>query len=105
MWEEKECLSDAEGRWLIVKGRCFAKDFTLATIYAPNTGQTSYLCQFIEKVVEVTEGTLVIGGDWNVAMDPELDVSHGRPSLSHRGIKSLKRKKGISNRSLAYALP
>lgn len=76
--------------WMLIKGRCYGRTFTFATIYAPNSGQAPYFWQVRETIEDFVEGTLILGGDWNVAINLALDISHSRSLLSSQNIKSLK---------------
>uniref|UniRef100_A0A6I8Q0W0 exodeoxyribonuclease III n=1 Tax=Xenopus tropicalis TaxID=8364 RepID=A0A6I8Q0W0_XENTR len=56
-------LSDNEGRFLLIKGEIASLKITLANIYAPNKGQTSFLCKFLKTLEDFQEGLTIIGGD------------------------------------------
>ena len=59
--------------------------FLLVNIYAPNKVREQ--CEFfsglekmIEKLNTSAEQKIVVGGDFNVAIDPDLDCSGGNPT-------------------------
>lgn len=47
---------------------------TLATINAPNLYQDTFLCKIHTKLVEVAEGKLILGGDFNIPLAPGVDT-------------------------------
>lgn len=86
----RERFSDPEGRLLFVKGSLCGRLYTLAAIYAPNVGQVPFLESALNKLRVFVEGEIVVGGDFNVVLDPSLDPS-GRASLPYSMIKRWKR--------------
>ena len=76
---------DNEGRYITMEAEVQSSNFLFVNIYAPNKVQEQ--CQFfdklnktIEDLVVNDEHKIVIGGDFNVALDTELDCSGGNPS-------------------------
>lgn len=68
-------VADEEGRYILVKGFIDHKEVTLLNVYRPpGTGK-----QFIKKVFDLlcTEmsGVVICGGDWNMHLNPLLDIS------------------------------
>lgn len=62
--------SDTEDRTMFVKGQIGARTYTLAALYAPNTAQIQFLEDMLNKLESFTEGTLILGGDLNLVLDP-----------------------------------
>lgn len=91
-WELIEVKSDSEGRWLGVKGRCFGKLVTFGTIYAPNSGQIVFIEKAMDEMMEFAEGTLIMGGDLNLAINPELDSSKGKTEIPKLRLRKFKRE-------------
>lgn len=75
---------DPLGRYVLIKGHINNLKYTIASVYLPPTEQLSALKDFISLMNEFREGTLVIGGDFNIALEPKLDSSTGLSSLSHK---------------------
>lgn len=46
------------------------RSLTIANIYAPNTGQISFLENVLDKLDEFSQGDLLLEGDFNLALDP-----------------------------------
>ena len=83
----KSVRSDEEGRYLILETTIQDVPFLLVNIYAPNT--TTKQSLFFQTLSELIndEGyndpdyKIILGGDLNVSMDPDLDCSGGNPGL------------------------
>ena len=81
----KSINADNEGRYLIIEAEVQGSAYLLVNIYAPNKVQEQ--CHFfqnvnksIENLVVDKEHKIFIGGDFNVALNSELDCSGGSPS-------------------------
>ena len=84
-FEYKSSVLDTNGRYILIDATVQGSDFLLVNIYAPNKVQEQ--CEFfsgLEKMVEEfntsAEQKIVVGGDFNVAIDPDLDCSGGNPT-------------------------
>lgn len=58
----QDTWTDSEGRILFVKGTLGKQSCTLATFYAPNSGQVAFIEGALEKLGEFSEGVLILGG-------------------------------------------
>ena len=83
----KSVRSDEEGRYLILETTIQDVPFLLVNIYAPNTtSKQSLLFQTLSELI-YDEGynesvyKIILGGDLNITMDPDLDCSGGNPVL------------------------
>lgn len=85
-----DTMTDNQGRFLFLKGSCKGRKLTLANIYAPNSGQVSFFKKFILKLTTFQEGTLILGGDFNVSLNPLLDTSNGNSSLPYSALKTIR---------------
>ena len=74
-----------EGRLLIVKIEVEDKQFTLVNIYGPNSDNTNFFQKLTQFIGENEEDRFIIGGDFNVVIDPDLDKKGG---IKNRNIKS-----------------
>ena len=84
-FEVKSSLSDSKGRYIMIDATVQESDFLLVNIYAPYKVQEQ--CEFfrgLEKMIEKlntnAEQKNVVGGDFNVAIDPDLECSGGNPT-------------------------
>ena len=76
---------DFEGRYILLNATVQGSDFLLANIYAPNKVHEQceffkHLYKLIENLHVSTEQNIVIGGDYNVILNPDLDCSGGNPT-------------------------
>lgn len=53
---------DKNGRYLFLKGHIGGTKVTLATVYAPNVHQDSFLGKVLTELAEFAEGMLILGG-------------------------------------------
>ena len=77
--------SDDKGRYIIMEAEVQGSSFLFVNIYAPNTAQDQ--CCFydnlnkdIEENIIGKENRILIGGDFNVTLNPEWDCSGGNQS-------------------------
>lgn len=83
-FEMKSALIDDKGRFILLDARVQGNDYIMGNIYAPNKVQEQ--CSFFEKLQEKIDSivadqnqNIIIGGDFNVFTDPDLDCSGGTP--------------------------
>lgn len=81
---------DPEGRFLFVKGTLLGVRYTFASIYAPNDGTVNCLAKTLRILEKFREGCLILGGDFNLTLDPSMDTSTGRTALSFWALKQVK---------------
>ncbi|CAH2324676.1 Hypothetical predicted protein [Pelobates cultripes] len=97
-FQEGGCKTDDEGRYLFLKGKIADHQYTFANIYAPNKQHYRFLKQTLCKLQEFAEGTLILGGDFNITLDPSWDNSSGIshvPTQQLQTIKSLLRSRRL----------
>lgn len=74
-FKSKNIISDKERRYLIVTGEIYATTITLLNIYAPNFDNPQFFNKILNKIAESNYQNVIIGGDFNCALDPYLDKS------------------------------
>lgn len=89
-WIMETMQSDPEGRFSFVKGTLHGLRYTFATIYAPNEGSVNFFVKTFRKLEQFREGCLMVGGDFNLVLDPNMDTSTGRTAMSFRTLKQAK---------------
>lgn len=80
-WTYRDSRVDPEGRYVFIKGPIGDFLITLATIYAPNDRQDTFIHATLSLLMDFTEGHLIVGGDFNVPLVPTVDTSSGTSSL------------------------
>lgn len=83
---------DGEARFIFVKGILHGKRVTLANIYAPNAGQVVFFRATLQKLSSFQEGLLILGGDFNVFLNPLLDTSTGTSTMPYKALRAIKKK-------------
>ncbi|KAJ1120406.1 hypothetical protein NDU88_008576, partial [Pleurodeles waltl] len=89
-FKETGSKKDKEGWFLMLKGSLDGKLCTIATVYAPNSGQTQFLLQFLNELEGFAEGEVVLMGDFNLVWDSTLDTTHPQRSQTSAFAKSVK---------------
>ena len=64
---------DIDGRYLICKVVIDEYSYCIANIYAPNEDSPQFFRNIFNKIREMDCVFQIIGGDFNVALNPELD--------------------------------
>uniref|UniRef100_A0A8C5Q7A1 Reverse transcriptase domain-containing protein n=3 Tax=Leptobrachium leishanense TaxID=445787 RepID=A0A8C5Q7A1_9ANUR len=82
---------DPEGRYLFLKGSISDTQYTFASIYLPNTNQHKCLARILKQLTSFTSGVLVLGGDFNVPLEPRLDTSRGMSSAPSSSLRHIRR--------------
>ena len=87
-FELKSVKSDEEGRFILLEAIIQDVPFLLLHIYAPNT--TTQQSQFFEQLPDLIneedhykECKILLGGDFNVTLDPSLDGLGGNQTLKY----------------------
>lgn len=92
-FELEERLSDPEGRYLFLKGKINGLKYSLANIYGPNKNTYRTVMAILTKFETFKTGRAIVGGDFNLCLDPERDcTSHAR---GKRGMWPEKLKKKL----------
>lgn len=86
-----DSLSDVDGRFLFLKGLLYGKRLTLANIYAPNVKQVPLFRNTLQKLADFQEGSLILGGDFNIPMNPLTDTSSGTSKLPFKALCAIKK--------------
>lgn len=84
-----DSLSDQEGRYLFLKGTIKSKPIIIAHVYAPNTKQVAFFRNISNLLSSLSTGILILGGDFNVPLNPLLDTSSGTSTMPYRALKQI----------------
>lgn len=72
-------VADPNGRYIIVTGKLYNFKVILANIYAPNCDDPQFFTRIIKLLPCLNSHLLIMGGDFNFCLDPEMDRSSLRP--------------------------
>lgn len=84
---KSKVLSDLYGRYIIVTGKLYNNQVTLANIYAPNVDDADFIKSFISSLPNMDTHKLIIGGDFNFVLDSSLDRSSQRLVSKSKSVK------------------
>lgn len=91
-------IAEIKGRFLAYTMRLGGTDYTIGSLYAPNTGQEGFLKNALSDMLLTQQRRILVGGDLNIVMDPEADRLGHRHSTS--GALSPERKNWLAQRGL-----
>lgn len=81
---------DPAGQYIFVKGTWKGVSVTLAKVYSPNVKQLSFLDHMLTQLHTFGQGMIILGGDLNIALNPSLDTSGGKPACTYRVLRRIK---------------
>lgn len=67
-------MIDPDGRYVLLEVNIDDKKILIGSVYAPNEDNSVFLKNLQEKVVDFEKTSVIIGGDWNVVLNYELDT-------------------------------
>ena len=81
-----DIYADTNGRFFILRVDIGGKGYTLANCYLPTKHkepeQCNTLTQIVDKLLDDIDSGLIIGGDFNINVNPDIDKFGGRSSQS-----------------------
>lgn len=80
-------VRDEEGRFLFRNGRLGDSRFTFATVYCPKVGCAAFVQKLSTYLGAFVSGTLVLGGNFNVPLSPDLDNLMGLISILYKALR------------------
>lgn len=98
-WQEQRTIADREGQFLVTQGLIRNKLWTLTGIYGPQTKKAEFYKSLMKTLEELTEGNLMVMGDFNVVIGRLMDKSaHGSPHSEIPNVfQHWMRDKGLSD--------
>lgn len=79
-------MVDTEDRYVFIKGLIGDVRVTIATIYAPNDRQDTFIHCVLSKLTDFAEGQVIIGEDFNI--HPNLPPWTRRPAFPQYALAS-----------------
>ena len=80
-FEIHEIISHEHGRYIILDITLEDKRITLVNVYGPNEDNEEFFLDLIDKIDSLSNDHCIIGGDFNLVLNPSLDMSEGRENL------------------------
>ena len=69
----KEIISDPYGNYLILLINTSERNIVLVNLYGPNNDSPQFYSTLQEKLEQIPNDGIIIGGDWNLVLNPTLD--------------------------------
>ena len=82
--------SDNKGRYIILDISIKQVRLTLATIYGPNSDDQDFFNEFIDSIESIPNDNRIVGVDWNVVLDLNMDKEGGQQTTHFKAQKILK---------------
>ncbi len=74
-------IADPQGRYIMVSGKLFHTQVLLVNVYGPNWDDKNFVIKLIAALPSFNSDYLILGGDLNCVMDPNLDRSNPKPQV------------------------
>ena len=92
-------IRDDEGKYIILDIEMLGKRMTLVNLYAPSSGDHPEYFEKNEKDIDkIANNYILIGGDWNLFLNPALDSSR------YRAVNRPRARKKVYDLMLKYDL-
>lgn len=85
-------MQDPGGRFLFIRGILGEIECTLANIYAPNKNPIRFLKDTLEKLMDFRKGELIVMGDLNMCLEPEIDSTSGAQGTNNGQMRKIKQE-------------
>lgn len=87
MFMKEKCIIDKEGRFVLVTGELEGQYITLMNVYNPPGEHKDCLNKIVELLITETKGIAIMGGDFNMVMNPKEDT---RSKIKHKSNQTAK---------------
>lgn len=87
-FELLEQMVDPEGRFLFLKGSYAGTPITIANVYFPNKAHLTFCKKVVHPLQGFATGCLILGGDFNIPLNPLTDTSNGTTSIRYKILKT-----------------
>ena len=89
---------DRNGNFILISFSMKDTDILLVNVYRPNRDTPAFYEELTEMVKEYQNHNIIIVGDWNLVLDPQLD------SYNYKHINKPKAKESVENMMLEPGL-
>lgn len=72
-FEVKRVFRDQGGNYILILIKMLGKEFLICNIYGPNRDDPDFYIKLNNKIKEIGPDNIIIGGDWNLVLNFELD--------------------------------
>lgn len=85
----KSMSTDPAGRYVLVTGTINSVPVAFLNIYAPNFDCPDFFCKIFNLVANHSTHNIIIGGDFNCYLDPQIDRSSSKPAPPLKSVPTL----------------
>lgn len=89
-FRQTSTIADTNGRYILVTGEMHSTPITLLNIYGPNYDDSEFFRKIFCLIPDTTNANLIIGGDFNLVLDPYLNKSLSRKITLYKGSSFIK---------------
>lgn len=82
--------TDLEGRYLIIDMKLDSFKFVLVNVYGPNEDNPQFFIKLFENIENRNNNSMIMAGDFNTSLDPEMDLYNNKGSLHTKKREILK---------------
>ena len=75
-----QTISDQRGRYVIVSGTLNSTPLILVNVYGPNFDDAFFFQNLCKALPNLSDSSVIMGGDFNNVLDPILDRQHSKSS-------------------------
>ena len=90
-FQQTKTIVDKEGRFVLVLGKIENVEITLINIYYPPDEKAQFMNEMIDLIVTQGKGMVIIGGDLNLVLNPNVDSTAGIKHKSEKNANILRR--------------
>ena len=80
----RKIIRDKNGNFLIVNLDMLDEKITLINVYGPNRDTPDFYLSIKNKIIENNLTNIIWGGDWNLVLNPNLDLMNYRNNNNQR---------------------
>lgn len=84
-----KAIPDKDGCFIIVQGYLFKVPVVLACVYAPNWDNAKIFSDFFSLLPQLNSHQLVLEGDLNCVLDPNVDRSRDTPAIKSKSAETI----------------
>ena len=81
-------IRDTNGGYIILYATINDMKYTLANVYVPNDDDPEFFVNFWQQIEQFEIDFKIVGGDWNLALDIDIDKQGGRNQTHPRAAKN-----------------
>ena len=83
-------IRDTDDRYIILYATINDMKYILANAYAPNDKDPEFFVNFWQQIEQFENNFKIVGGDWNLALDVDIDKQGGRNHTHPRAAEIIK---------------